>query len=306
MPPLTLFPPGLDRDRIRACVGLISDTHMPSRRRVLPPEVFDIFAGVDLILHAGDVGELWVLDQLGAIAPVVAVHGNDETQEVQAELPYRQLVAVGGVRILLWHSHYQDRHEEMASRRDDALPPKFARPILFGRRAGAQVVVFGHWHIPLVYAHDGLLLVNPGALAAGNEFSAMRHYTVALLYVDDAARVHIVHVDLAHPQTAFLPAFDASAGFAASLQRFSRSVVTPELEQVLAFARKRLTYDEISALRPAFAELARPLWEGGQGCLTVDAVCDELRQTRDVAPALVDRVLALLDAWRATHAAAQP
>lgn len=303
MPPTTLCPPGLDRERIRACVGLISDTHMPFRRRALPPEVFDIFAGVDLILHAGDVGELWVLDQLGAIAPVVAVHGNDDTEEAQRELPYRQVVAVGGARILLWHSHYQDRHEEMASRHDDALSPKLARPILFGRRAGAQVVVFGHWHIPLVHNHDGLLLVNPGALAAGNEFSAMRHYTVALLYVDDTAGIHVVHVDLTRPQAAFPPDFDVSVGFTASLQRFSRSVVTPELEQVLVFARKRLTSGEVGALRPIFAELARPLWEGGQGCLTLDALTAELRRSRDVAPVLADRVLSLLDAWRATHAA---
>ena len=47
----------------------------------LPASLLDIFAGVDLILHAGDIGELWVLDELSHIAPVVAVHGNDETAE---------------------------------------------------------------------------------------------------------------------------------------------------------------------------------------------------------------------------------
>jgi putative phosphoesterase len=65
-------PPG---EAIVARIGLISDTHMPQRCAALPDAVFDALKGVDLILHAGDVGELWVLDHLSTIAPVVAVHG---------------------------------------------------------------------------------------------------------------------------------------------------------------------------------------------------------------------------------------
>jgi putative phosphoesterase len=278
---------------------------MPQRRRALPPELSDIFAGVDLILHAGDVGELWVFDQLAALAPVVAVHGNDDTAEAQRELPYRQLVSVGGVRILLWHSHYPDWHEEMASRRDDELPPKLERSILFGRRAGAQAVVFGHWHIPLVHRTDDVLLVNPGALAAGNVYSATRYYTVALLYIDDMAGVHAVHVDIARPREPFRPNVDLSAGFAAALDRFSRPIVTPALDEALRFAGQRLKRDEITALIPVFVELAWPLWDGGDGQMTLDAVYDHLRRTRDVAPALADRVIALLDEWRVRRAAAQ-
>jgi len=68
-------------------LGLISDTHLPDRLRALPPEVFDALDGVDLILHAGDVGTLAVLDQLSTIAPVVAVHGNDDSAEAIRELP---------------------------------------------------------------------------------------------------------------------------------------------------------------------------------------------------------------------------
>ena len=52
-------------------IGLISDTHMPERWPSLPPAIFELFKGVDLLLHAGGVGELWVLDQLSAIAPDV-------------------------------------------------------------------------------------------------------------------------------------------------------------------------------------------------------------------------------------------
>jgi hypothetical protein len=84
-------------------VGLISDTHAPDRCKELPKAIFEALAGVDLILHAGDIGELWVLDQLSAIASVNAVHGNDETDEATAALPYWQTVVVAGHRLVITH-----------------------------------------------------------------------------------------------------------------------------------------------------------------------------------------------------------
>ena len=69
------LPPGVDASTVVARVGLVSDTHMPERCAELPPSLFDVLAGVDLLLHAGDVGELWVLERLSAIAPVV--YGRD-------------------------------------------------------------------------------------------------------------------------------------------------------------------------------------------------------------------------------------
>src|SRR4029450_3188364 len=111
-----LLPANLPPARVAACVGLISDTHLPQRCLALPEAIFTVFRGFDVILHAGDVGELRVLNELSRCAPVVAVHGNDETAEAQRELPYQQVVAVAGQRILLWHSHFPDRVDEMLSR----------------------------------------------------------------------------------------------------------------------------------------------------------------------------------------------
>src|SRR2546428_11516176 len=71
----TLLPADLPVERVAARLGLISDTHLPERCPALPPSLARVFAGVDLILHAGDLGALSVLDRLSAIAPVVAVHG---------------------------------------------------------------------------------------------------------------------------------------------------------------------------------------------------------------------------------------
>ena len=56
-----LLPVGLDVNRVAAYIGLVSDTHMPQRLAALPVNLFTVLAGVDLLLHAGDVGELWVL-----------------------------------------------------------------------------------------------------------------------------------------------------------------------------------------------------------------------------------------------------
>lgn len=104
-----------------------------------------------------------MLDQ--QIAPVVAVHGNDETEEAQEELPLQQVLSIAGQRILLWHRHFPDRVNELWSR-TDLLVPKMQRLANRSKRAGAQIVVFGHWHIPLVYERDGIMMVNPGAIAS--------------------------------------------------------------------------------------------------------------------------------------------
>lgn len=71
----TLRPDALPAGRVAACVGLIADTHLPDRCLALPPAVFDVFRGVEMIVHAGDVGARSVLDELGAVAPVAAVRG---------------------------------------------------------------------------------------------------------------------------------------------------------------------------------------------------------------------------------------
>ena len=62
----------------RARLGLIADTHIPEARAQLWPQVFDAFAGCDAILHAGDIHELWLLDQLERVAPVFAARGNGD------------------------------------------------------------------------------------------------------------------------------------------------------------------------------------------------------------------------------------
>ncbi|HEV2660557.1 MAG TPA: metallophosphoesterase family protein, partial [Ktedonobacteraceae bacterium] len=79
-------------------VGIISDTHIPHFRR-LPEAVWVHFAGVELIIHAGDLSVLSVIAELETIAPVVAVQGNVEHEEVVLKLPIKREVTVGQCRI---------------------------------------------------------------------------------------------------------------------------------------------------------------------------------------------------------------
>jgi uncharacterized protein len=122
-------------------IGLIADTH-----GLVRPDVFDALAGVELILHAGDVGGNDVLDELAAIAPVYAVFGNmDDPGDPRLE---REIVReIDGVTIHVSHGH------ELGA----------PSPAKLLRRYVGDVLVFGHTHRQLVERAGARLVVNPGA-----------------------------------------------------------------------------------------------------------------------------------------------
>lgn len=129
-------------------IGVISDTHIPKHGARLPDAVLRHFEDVELILHAGDLSTLAVLDQLSAYAPVEAVRGNVEQQEVIVKLPITRRLVVGGCEIGMVHI-LDDRERYFRNARIE-FPT-------------ARVVVFGHSHIPWLEDRDGLLLLNPGS-----------------------------------------------------------------------------------------------------------------------------------------------
>ena len=291
-------PAGLARNDLAAVIGLLSDTHMPMRRRTLPENLGDILRGVDFLLHAGDVGELWVLDQLSTIAPVIAVHGNDDSDDAQRELPFQQIIGVAGQRILLWHSHYADWREEMASRVHNDLRRSLQRSINQARQVGAKIAVIGHWHIPLTYRAGDLLLINPGALASGNEFTRMLINTLALLFITRTGEAHVVHIDLAAPEQPYVPEFDWDAGFTNVGNLFARSILAPELAPAVHFMRTNFSRDEIMAIRPIIAAKAMPIWERASGELTLADVEEAITNTSALSPDLHARTLAALRMWQ--------
>ncbi|WP_343066717.1 metallophosphoesterase family protein [Dissulfurirhabdus thermomarina] len=117
---------------------MISDTH-----GVLRPEAAAALAGVDVILHAGDIGGPDILDRLRRIAPVAAVRGNMDFGSWAAALPVIEVVTLAGAGILLAHQ-------------GDALD---ADPVALGCRA----VVSGHTHRPSLEEREGVLYLNPGS-----------------------------------------------------------------------------------------------------------------------------------------------
>jgi len=122
-------------------IGLISDTH-----GLVRPEVFSALAGVDLILHAGDVGGRPVLDELAVIAPVRAVFGNTDVAG-EPGLDDRIEMTVGGRTIHVSHGH------ELGAPTPSRLLARYR----------ADILVYGHTHKPLVERAGPRLVINPGA-----------------------------------------------------------------------------------------------------------------------------------------------
>ena len=119
-------------------VGIISDTHGLTR-----PEALVALRGSDLIIHAGDVGKPDVLDRLRAIAPVVAVRGNIDTQAWAAALPETEIVEIAKLRLYVLHDLSQLAIDPAA--------------------AGFAAVIFGHSHTPSSEERTGVLYLNPGS-----------------------------------------------------------------------------------------------------------------------------------------------
>jgi putative phosphoesterase len=152
-------------------IGLISDTH-----GLVRPRVHDALAGVELILHAGDVGGDEVLDELALIAPVLAVYGNTDAPG-QRRLTDTIERTIGRVSIHVSHGH------ELGSPTPARLLARYA----------AQVIVYGHTHRQHVAEVDGRLVVNPGA-AGAKRFKL--EPSVARLTISDArADVELVNLE---------------------------------------------------------------------------------------------------------------
>jgi putative phosphoesterase len=122
-------------------IGLISDTH-----GLLRPEAVGFLRGADHIVHAGDVGSAAILEALGALAPVSAVRGNNDTAAWAAQLPLIERLRIGGLAVLLVH--------ELAELQSLAGP--VGEP-------PADIVVYGHSHQPRILEQAGRLCVNPGS-----------------------------------------------------------------------------------------------------------------------------------------------
>lgn len=151
-------------------IGLISDTH-----GLVRPGVFAALSGVEIILHAGDVGEE-VLEELRTIAPVRAVFGNTDPPGTPGLEPEIEMT-VEGVRIHVSHGH------EMGSPTPQRLLERY----------DADVIVYGHTHRQLVTRAGGRLVINPGA--AGHRRFDLKPSVGRLTIAKGTADVELVPLD---------------------------------------------------------------------------------------------------------------
>ncbi|WP_116951751.1 metallophosphoesterase family protein [Jiangella endophytica] len=149
-------------------VAVLSDTHAPRFWKTCPPAVAARLGEADLILHAGDVCVPSVLDELAAFAPVHAVLGNNDGADVAAwGAPEELRLTVAGVRIAMLH---------------DSGPASGRLPRLRARFPDADLVVFGHSHIPWNEESGGFRVFNPGS---PTDKRRQPHGTIGLLELAD-------------------------------------------------------------------------------------------------------------------------
>jgi len=164
-------------------IGIISDTHIPLNAKELPPQLAEVFAGVELILHAGDVYLSSVLDELGELAPVLAAYGDGESRlhikmGADPRMKKSHTISVEGVCIGLVH------HLRFPGA---SLEKVFGGPV--------DIAVCGHTHEASIETHQGVIIVNPGS-ATLPLHQVNRSGTVALLDITRGkAEARIVQLD---------------------------------------------------------------------------------------------------------------
>jgi uncharacterized protein len=163
-------------------IAIISDTHMPKGERRLPDACLQRLAAAEAIVHAGDLSTLAVLDELRAIGPpVTAVYGNVDDAAVRAALPAAAIVMLGQRTIAVVH---------------DAGPAAGRLARMRRRFPGADAVVFGHSHIPLIETAPGsaFTIINPGSPTERRR-SPAHTMAVAELDAGGALRLEIITLD---------------------------------------------------------------------------------------------------------------
>jgi putative phosphoesterase len=159
----------------RVLLALISDTHL--KDSLLPDHVMEALSGADLILHAGDILDIKVIDQLSELARTVAVTGNMDHGSVARSLPESRVLEVEGFKSGLTHGYG---------------PPTDMTSRVRAMFDDVDCIVFGHTHQPLIEESDGVLFFNPGS-PTDKMFAKVN--TVGLLEVSDGLSPKLVYLE---------------------------------------------------------------------------------------------------------------
>lgn len=168
-------------------IGVIGDTHIPTMTPVLPARIKEAFKGLDILLHVGDICELYVLEEFQETYTLTfAVSGEDDSDAVQRFLEEKRVVRFGERRVGMIHGYQfenllksaRGKLRQFLGWRPELLTlPAFLLDQF--AREDVHAIVFGHTHQPYVKMHNGVLLFNPGAALPG----LGRHPSVGILDV---------------------------------------------------------------------------------------------------------------------------
>jgi putative phosphoesterase len=164
---LTMIPHEMAKVEASKTVGLISDTHIPSRASCIPKMVFKIFENSDFIIHAGDLVKLEIVDELEQLAPVLAVHGNMDGPEVSAALPKLNSLKIFDWKIGVMH--------------DPNIMFGMGKMRELAKKNGFDAFVYGHTHNANIKWEGKILFINPGSPT--NPLSFINKPSVALLKI---------------------------------------------------------------------------------------------------------------------------
>jgi putative phosphoesterase len=161
-------------------VGLIADTHIPTRAKCIPKTVFKTFENVDFIVHAGDLVKLAVIDELEQLAPVLAVHGNMDGPEVSGALPKLNSLKIFDWKIGVMHD--PRALFGMGKMREIAKQNSF------------NVLVYGHTHKPSIKWEGKTLYINPGSPTNPLPSFVIKPSVALLKITKEAITPQIIHI----------------------------------------------------------------------------------------------------------------
>ena len=160
-------------------IGVISDTHIPDRAKQIPQQILDDFRNVDMIVHAGDLVDLEVLEKLKSVCKnVKAVWGNMDPYDVKKKLPEKEIVEIGRHRIGITHGYG---------------PPGKLIDFLtdFFKSDKVDMIIFGHAHAGFNEKRGGVLFFNPGS-ATDKAFSPYNSY--GIIEINDEIEAKIIKI----------------------------------------------------------------------------------------------------------------
>jgi hypothetical protein len=160
-------------------IGVISDTHIPIQAKKIPEAILQSLKGMDMLIHAGDLVRLSVLDTLKSICPnLKAVRGNMYSSEVINTLPEKEVISAGKHRIGLTHGH--------------GSPASLIKTVgeMF-KNDNVDIIIFGHSHSPVNERRGGILYFNPGSLT-DTVFASFNSY--GIIELNDEIKAEIVRI----------------------------------------------------------------------------------------------------------------